>query len=155
MGSIVPVISAKKLRLAAELGYYIFKNDVPAVLKLPLKEATKALMKFPSIGEPAAEKILLFCRAHPVLGMDSNAMRVLLRIGYGEEKKSYRATYKTVQAEIAPELPRSCRELTPMLQLLRQHGKELCKTNHPQCEECPVRDECAFGRPVQASAARA
>src|SRR5205823_6415352 len=92
MGRIVPVISAKKLRLIAELGHFVFKDDVAAALKLPLKEAKKALMKFLSIGEPAAEKILLFSGAQPVLAMDSNAMRVLLRIGYGEKKKSYGAT---------------------------------------------------------------
>lgn len=145
MGSIVPVASAKKLRLIAELGHYIFKDDVTSILKLPPKDAKKGLMKFPSIGEPAAEKILLFCGAHPVLGMDSNALRVLLRLGYGEEKKSYSATYKSVQAAVASELPHSCEDLIPVLQLLRQHGKELCKTNNPHCDECPVRLRCDYG----------
>lgn len=145
MGSIVPVISAKKLRLIAELGHYIFKDDVASVLKLPLKEAKKALMKFPSIGEPAAEKILLFCGAQPVLAMDSNAMRVLLRIGYGEEKKNYAATYRSVQAAVAPELPNGYAKLIPIVQLLRQHGKALCKASNPRCDECPVLHYCDYG----------
>jgi endonuclease-3 len=155
MGSIVPVISAKKLRLIAELGHYVFKDDVASVLKLPLKEAKKALMKFPSIGEPAAEKILLFCGAEPILAMDSNVMRVLLRIGYGQEKKNYGATYKSVQAAIAPELSNSCAKLTSIFQLLRRHGKDLCKTNNPHCEECPVLNRCAFGMSRQAHSAHA
>ncbi|MBV8207556.1 MAG: hypothetical protein JO041_12245 [Acidobacteria bacterium] len=152
MGSIVPVNSARKVRLIAELGHFVFKDDVASVLKLPLKEAKKALMKFPSIGEPAAEKILLFCGAHPVFGMDSNVMRVLLRLGYGEEKKNYSATYKLVQTAVAPELPDSCEKLIPIFQLLRQHGKALCKTSHPRCDECPVASLCRYASGGQASA---
>jgi adenine-specific DNA glycosylase len=32
--------------------------------------------------------------------------------------------------------------------MLRQHGKELCKTNAPLCEKCPVRKSCAYFKSV-------
>ena len=54
-------------------------------------------MQFPSIGEPGAEKILLFARVYPVLGLDSNGVRVLTRLGLVVEAKSYAATYRGVQ----------------------------------------------------------
>ena len=77
-----------------------FAGDLNEILKLPLPKAKQALRKFPGIGEPGAEKILLFTRAYPVLGLDSNGLRVLLRLGFGEEKKNYSATYRTVQEAI-------------------------------------------------------
>ena len=51
-------------------------------------------MQFPMIGEPGAEKILLFSGVLAVLALDSNGVRVLVRLGVGEERKSYAATYK-------------------------------------------------------------
>ena len=37
-------------------------------------------------GEPGAEKVLLFSGSAPVLALDSNALRVLLRLGFGLPK---------------------------------------------------------------------
>src|SRR5438876_4678807 len=43
----------------------------------------KTLRKFPGIGEPYADRILLFNGKKLTLAPDSNALRVLLRLGYG------------------------------------------------------------------------
>src|SRR5262245_47855998 len=80
---------ADKLRKCAKIALEEFDGDLDAILKWPLPKARKALQKFPGIGEPGAEKILLFTRTHPILALDSNGLRVLLRVGYGEEKKGY------------------------------------------------------------------
>src|SRR5262249_3459413 len=77
---------ADKLRKCARIALEDFDGDLDAVLKWPLPKARKALRKFPGIGEPGAEKILLFTRTQPVLALESNGLRVLLRVGYGEEK---------------------------------------------------------------------
>jgi endonuclease-3 len=63
-----------------------------SVLKLPLPKAKKALQKFPGIGEPGAEKILLFTRTHPLMALESNGLRVLVRLGFGAEHKNYATT---------------------------------------------------------------
>ena len=116
------------------------------LLKLPLDDAKKALRKFPSIGEPGAEKILLFAGSHPVLALDSNGLRVLLRLGFGREDKNYAKSYRSAQKAAAPGLPLDVAWLTETHQILRRHGKELCKTNHPRCEACPLKKECAYFR---------
>src|SRR5262249_8641297 len=79
----------EKLRRCARIAIEEFDGDLRQVLKWPLPRARRALQKFPGIGEPGAEKILLFARAHPILGLESNAVRVLLRLGFGEENKNY------------------------------------------------------------------
>src|SRR2546422_5867293 len=121
-----------------------FGGDLKQALKLPLAKAKQALRKFPSIGEPSAEKILMFTRSYPVLGLDSNGLRVLLCLGFGAEKKNYTGTYRAVQEAVAHQLKEDYDWLIGAHLLLRRHGKELCKTNAPLCEKCPVRKSCAY-----------
>jgi len=116
------------------------------VLKKPLPQAKKALKKFPSIGDPGAEKILLLTGSHPLMALDSNGLRVLCRVGFAEEQKNYSATYRLVQDAIRDQLPRDYDSLIRAHQLLRQHGQELCKRSKPLCAECPVQDSCNYGR---------
>ena len=48
-------------------------------------KARRALKRFPGIADPGADKLLLFAGVTPYLALDSNGLRVLLRLGYGEE----------------------------------------------------------------------
>src|SRR5712692_2624185 len=144
LGGMHPEQRVNRLREIALIAMNEFGGDLKQALKFPLPKAKQALRKFPSIGEPSAEKILLFTRAYPVLGLDSNGLRVLLRLGFGEEKKNYTATYASVQEAIKDQLKDDYDWLISAHVLLRQHGKELCKTNAPLCEKCPARKSCAY-----------
>jgi endonuclease III len=144
LGGMQPERRAARMRELALIAMNEFDGDVRSALKLPLPKAKKSLQKFPSIGEPSAEKILLFTRSYPVLGLESNGLRVLLRLGFGEEKKNYTASYRSVQEAIEDQLGDDYDWLIDAHNLLRQHGKELCKTNRPRCEECPVKKNCAY-----------
>ena len=144
LGGMHPEQRVARLREIALIAMNEFNGELKHALKLPLPKAKQALRKFPSIGEPSAEKILLFTRSYPVLGLDSNGLRVLLRLGYGEEKKSYTTTYRSVQEAIKGQLKDDYDWLINSHILLRQHGRELCKTNAPLCEKCPVRTKCAY-----------
>jgi endonuclease-3 len=120
-------------------------GDLRTIVRRPPAEAKKALQRFPGIGLPGAEKILLFAGALEVLALESNGLRVLVRLGYGEEKKGYAATYKTAQAAAEPELDGTgSAGLVRAHLLLRRHGQELCKTNRPRCDVCPVRARCPY-----------
>src|SRR6266852_2125769 len=144
LGGMHPEQRVARLREIALIAMNEFGGDLTQALKLPLPKAKQALRKFPGVGEPSAEKILLFTRTYPVLGLDSNGLRVLLRLGFGEEKKSYAATYRAVQESIKEQLREDFDWLIKGHVLLRQHGKQLCKTNAPLCEKCPVRRNCSY-----------
>ena len=144
LGGMHPEQRVSRLKEIALTAMNEFGGDLKQVLKLPLPKAKQALRKFSSIGEPSAEKILLYTRAYPVLGLDSNGLRVLVRLGFGEEKKNYTATYRAVSEAIKDQLKEDYEWLIGTLILLRHHGKELCKTNAPLCEKCPVRKSCAY-----------
>jgi len=144
LGGMHPEQRVSRLREIALIAMNEFEGDLKPALRLPLPKAKQALRKFPGIGEPSAEKLLLFTRSYPILGLDSNGLRVLLRLGFGEEKKNYSATYRSVQEAINDQLKEDYGWLIDAHVLLRQHGKELCKTNRPLCEKCPVRRSCAY-----------
>ena len=71
-------------------------------------------------------------------------MRVLVRLGYGKEHKSYAQTYRSVTEAVRAELPRDYNWLIIAHQLLRRHGQETCKRSAPRCEECPLTADCAW-----------
>ena len=135
-----------RLREIARLSIDEFGGDVESLRARSLREARRGLMRFPSIGEPGAEKILLFARSHAVLGLESNAVRVLTRLGLVQEGRTYAATYRGVQAFAAAYVDRGFDWLIRAHQLLRQHGQTLCRRTTPQCSRCPLSDSCAYFR---------
>jgi endonuclease III len=147
---ILPDVSVEKLITVAQIAYQEFDSDLSAVLRLPIPKAKKALKKFPGIGDPGAEKILLFAGVLPVLALESNGMRVLLRLGFGREDKNYSITYRSAQTAASQGLALDCEWLTRAHQLLRQHGKELCKTAKPKCAACPLRKDCQYFKSTHA-----
>jgi endonuclease-3 len=135
---------ARKLRQCAQIVLEEFDGDLRPVLKLPFAKAKKALQRFPGIGAPGAEKILLFTRRYPILALDSNGLRVLLRLGFGQEKKSYSTTYRLIQESVEPGVEVNCSWLIQAHLLLRHHGQELCKRAKPECRKCPLASDCEF-----------
>src|SRR5215510_9452320 len=64
LGGMHPARRVEKLRRIAQIALQEFDGDLEAVLKQPPAQSKKALKKFPGIGDPGAEKILLFSRTH-------------------------------------------------------------------------------------------
>jgi endonuclease III len=139
---ILPAQFADKLRDCAQLMLDEFPDGLTPVIKLPFQQAIKALMKFHGIGRPGAEKILLFAKAHPVLALESNGLRVLLRLGYGHEQPNYATTYKLVQEAVAGEVKNDFGWLIAAHEHLRRHGQALCRRSNPQCGKCPLVSDC-------------
>jgi endonuclease III len=143
-GPVAPEHRAKRMKLAAAMVIDDFDGDLAQVLAWDYKRAVRAFRKLPSIAEPGADRILMICGSHPVLGLESNALRVLCRVGYGEETKNYTKTYRSSRDAAAAELPKKPAVLTHASLLLREHGKETCKYTTPRCEECPLTAWCAY-----------
>jgi endonuclease III len=144
MGGMRPKIRVFRWQEIARITLSQFGGDMDQILKLPYAQAKKALKQFPNIGDPGAEKILMFCSASPGLPLEWNGLRVLTRIGYGRWQKNYGAAYRSVQEALKPELPRKAEAIAQAHLLLRQHGKEICRDKSPQCYACPVKELCAY-----------
>ncbi len=141
---ILPERFAGKLREVAQIALDEFDGDLGSVVAGPVSKARKGLRKFPGIGEPGAERILLFLKRHPTLAPESNALRVLTRLGIIREEKSYAASYAAAQKAAAAELGDDFDVLITAHRLLRRHGQTLCRRSAPACDRCPLRSECAF-----------
>jgi endonuclease III len=152
LGGMLPAARVEKLRRIAQIALQEFDGDLGHALKQPLAQAKKSLKKFPGIGDPGAEKILLFSKTHSILALDSNGLRVLSRLGYGEERKSYAATYRSAQEAAQEDVKEETRKdfdwLIAAHQLLRLHGQRLCKTTAPQCAQCPLKASCRYYQEV-------
>lgn len=137
---------AEHLRRSAEMVRERWDGDLTAVLSLPHEDAARALSKFPMIGKPGADAILLIAGASNKLALDSNGLRVLLRIGYGCEDKNYAKSYRSVIEEVGTQPPMPQEATVAAHVLLREHGRRVCRHKTPACGECGLSDACQYGR---------
>jgi endonuclease-3 len=146
-GGIAAPERATHLIAAAELVIGDFDGRLDDVCSRPLSDAKRALKRIYGIADPGAEKILLLTGNHRVLGLDSNGLRVLSRLGYGVQSKTYSTTYKSATDAALLEL--SGVPMAGLIEanlLLRHHGQTLCKTSNPKCGACVLRDVCPSAR---------
>lgn len=109
-----------------------------------IRRVKKALKEFPTIGEPGADKILLFSRLAPVAAVPSACVGVPQRILFGSENKNYAAGYRVAQEAMRAELPETFEARQRAYLLLKRHGQEICKRTKPKCEICPVSRMCRY-----------
>jgi endonuclease III len=143
-GGMQPEHRAAKLVAAAEAALSLGVETFRELVRTAPAKASKALRRFPGIGEPGADKILLFSGAKRTLAPDSNALRVLVRLGFGAEDANYGRMYRAASAAVAPQLPDDSPWLVRAHQLLRRHGQEICRRSVPLCEACPMTDGCRW-----------
>jgi endonuclease III len=155
LGGIVPELRADRLKeiarkVKAELG-----GDLKAVLKSSMRQekkqtdngirgAKKVLQQFPVIGEPSAEKILLFSRLAPVAAVPSANVEVTARLWYGKAGKNYAADYRAAREILNSGLAQTFEARQRAYLLLKKHGQQTCKRSHPKCELCPLTAQCAY-----------
>jgi len=142
LGGIFAELRAERMQESAAAVLRDFGGDLSSVLDMPTVKAKKALQSFPMIGEPGAEKILLFCGKLDVLALESNGLRVLTRLGFSQEQKSYSATYRAARQFTLEFLPVSTTHLQQAHLLLRRHGLDLCFRSSPACNSCPLNGSC-------------
>jgi endonuclease III len=144
LGGMLPEMRVERLLSIARIAADEFGGRLDSVVKRPLREAKKAIKVFPSIGDPGAEKILLFSKSHPVMALESNGLRALVRLGFGREQKNYSSTYRSVQTAIDGQYRPDFDRLIQAHLLLRKLGQDLCRRSRPICQPCPLRGVCEY-----------
>jgi endonuclease III len=143
-GGMLKEQQVEKLLTCATIALDEFGGNVNAAARLPLPRALKAFKKFPGIGATGAARILLLSGSHPVYAMESNGVRVLVRLGFAAEDKNYAKMYRAVERSLAGQLKSDCAWLANLHLLLRTHGQSVCRRSLPECHECPLASDCAF-----------
>ena len=144
-GGMVPELRAARLKSIAHSVIGDYAGDLRAALAaVPEGEARRRLRKFPGIGAPGADRILLFSGLAPVAAVPSGSPHVLVRIESGREGAKYTATYAKAQGLIETQLPATPEARRRAYLLLQRHARELCRAGKPKCGECPVSGGCAY-----------
>jgi len=159
LGGIVPEARAERLKEIAHKVKDEFGGALTITLKKRIREdgagravkaAKKVLQEFPVIGEPSAEKIVLFAGLAPVAAVPSAFVDVPIRLFVGEPGKNYAADYRAARDILDAGLPKTFEARQRAYLLLKRHGQETCKRSKPRCEICPIAAQCAY---IQAKAA--
>lgn len=156
-GGMFPELRAERLKLIARITNENFGGDLKWALeklmkdeKLPaekrLRRMKGALKEYPVIGEPGADKILLFSGTVPIAAVPSACTGVPQRIFFGSEDKNYGKGYRAAQEAMKAELPETLEARQRAYLLLKRHGQEICKRTKPKCEICPISGMCAYFR---------
>lgn len=132
-----------KLRECAQFAVTV--GDPRALVKLPPAQARAALKRFPGIGDPGADRLLLFAGAAAPVALESNGLRALLRLGYGTEAANYATSYRSARVAAEAELPRTAVARQRLFTSMRQHGRAICRAT-PNCAACAVADDCPSRR---------
>ena len=144
-GGMLPGVRAKKVVEAARTAQDLCDGALRERLdELDARKRRALLRKFPGIGAPGADKILLFCGYEAAPAVDSNGLRVLARLGLIEEERAYERSYFAAVGIIHEAFGEDTETLIDAYVLLQTHGRELCKRGAPQCEPCGLRASCRF-----------
>ena len=163
---ILPAVCAQRLKDIARRVKNDLDGDLAATLQKRMDEAKRkagngsaekslratkrVLREFPTIGEPSAEKILLFSGLAPIAAVPSAFVDVPIRLFVGEPGKNYAADYVAAREILDSGLPKTFGARQRAYLLLKKHGQEICKRSKPKCEVCPLTARCAH---LQAKAA--
>jgi endonuclease III len=155
LGGIVPELRAARLKEIARKVKVEYGGDLKAALKKWTQEekkqpgkgirgAKKVLQEFPVVGEPSAEKILLFSRLAPIAAVPSAFVEVPARLWFGKAGKNYAADYRAARDILSAGLAETFAARQRAYLLLKKHGQQTCKRSKPKCEICPLTGQCAY-----------
>lgn len=144
-GGLIPELRAKRVKLIAnsvvhEYGGYLAR----ALRALPPNEVRRALKKLPGMGDPGADRILLFGEIAAVAAVPSNATQVAVRMQIGRPLNAYAKNYLAGQRLIETGVASGFAARQRAFLLLKIHGQVLCKRSRPACTLCPIAESCAF-----------
>lgn len=129
-------------------GVEIFRRtpELLSAIRGPLPTALRALKGMPQMGQGGGYRMLLFAGDHAVLPVDARVNRVATRLGYGEKSANFTHVARSIRVAVAAELPDSAGMYRRAYTYLAYHGADICGETNPRCDECPVIDECPFGK---------
>jgi endonuclease III len=138
-GGMRPEERVRRLREIGRVTQTVGGDLLAALTKATPAKARGLLKQYPMIADPGADKILLFCGLSDRPALESNGVRVLVRLGLAAPGKSYAHAYRNTTAALAGLEPA---RLITAFQVLRSHGQALCKRGGPTCTPCPLEPAC-------------
>lgn len=112
--------------------------DLSFLADMPTDEALDWLIDIKGVGPKTASIVLLFCFNKPLFPVDTHVHRVSRRLGLIDESMNREKAHDEL-AKIAP-----VGSYFEFHINLIEHGRAICKSRRPRCEECFLTDVCAY-----------
>jgi endonuclease-3 len=109
------------------------------------EEARRWLTDLPGVGPKTAAIVLCFALGKPAFPVDTHVHRVSLRLGLIPEGTSREKAHDVLE-DIVPEE----HYYTFHLNLIA-HGRAICHARNPECERCPLLQNCDYGQEITAT----
>ncbi len=135
-----------KTRKLKEFATFIVEchhGDLESLFALPIDEMRAQLLSVWGIGEETADDIILYGAKKPSFVIDAYTKRLLARLGWEIEGKSYSA-YQQLFHQL---LPHDAQLFNEYHALIDYHVARICKKK-PLCDKCAFADQCPVGRGV-------
>lgn len=143
-GGLQPEVRIGRWMKIAEITLDRGRGDLDETLRiLPAPEARALLKLYPAIGDPGADKILLFSGIAPRPSLESNGVRSLIRLGFLEDGADYASRWRAAIRVLAEQGRPEFDWLTGAYRTLRAHGQHTCRRGEPLCLRCPLDEVCA------------
>ncbi len=132
--------NAKAVKLKALVKWFGgYADDVNNLSAVSTAELRQELLDVHGVGPETADSILLYAAGRPVFVIDAYTRRIIGRLGFEVEKKSYDVYQRLFTANLAAD----SRLYNEYHALLVKLAKDACR-RQPLCEACRLKDLCAF-----------
>lgn len=111
--------------------------DLQWIAKASDAEAMDYLLGLDGVGRKTAACVLMFGLGRPVLPVDTHVHRVTQRLGLIGRVSADRA-HDLLAGMVPSERVYSFHVNTVA------HGREVCRARSPRCDQCVIREECAY-----------
>ncbi len=110
--------------------------DLEFLKELPLGAARDWLRELPGVGMKTASCVLLFSLGMPAFPVDTHVFRVAKRLGLLDTESSVEKAHHRLESLMPPE------DAYRFHVLLIEHGRKICRAQHPRCHECMLCKLC-------------
>ena len=119
------------------------KVSLDRLAELEDADATAYLESLPGVGPKTAACVLVFSLGRAAFPVDTHVHRIAIRLGWIPAKTTAGAAHRLL-AQIVPPPIRYDLHIA-----LVTHGRTVCRAQRPRCDQCVLRDLCAFGSATQ------
>ena len=100
-------------------------------------DTMEELTTLPGVGRKTANVVLAFAFGQDAIPVDTHVFRVANRLGLAEAE-----TPEKVEAQLMENLPKE--SWSKAHHYLIWHGRRVCHSQRPACDDCGLKDLCAF-----------
>ena len=105
-------------------------------------EDMEKLQSLPGVGRKSANVIMLEAFHNPQgIAVDTHAKRISNRIGFSDENEP-----EKIEKDLLKQIPSEY--YYDVNHLLVWHGRKICDSRKPKCDECPIKTYCNYAKSI-------